>query len=520
MDYYVESSSERRIVDALKGQNPTVLVGSRGIGKSFLLRVAEREMLDNLERERVFPVYLTFSASSLIHTSEESRFQDWMLSRICSALIRALRKASFLSVSVANLSVISGGSSALTLDKTPIEKMADAFENSWRQPGTRIDTTGLPAVEAAKSAIEDLCDELGFKRISLLIDEAAHIFLPSQQRHFFTLFRDLRSAYISCNAAVYPGVTSFGETFQPAHDATLITFERDVLSADYVSTMKDIVEKQADSSLVADIARSGQNFALLSYAANGNPRVLLKTLLSAKRLSGSDVNAVIREYYRTDIWAEHSALAEKYPGHRGLVDWGRRFIEEEVLPDLQGKNAAYLEGDKKTSCFFWIHRDAPRSIKEALRLLAYTGIVTEHATGIKATRSEIGTRYSAHLGCLIALEATPTATGFAIARNLTPKRMIEFGSRHPFYSSLTKEVDNFTEIEDGSLLARQLQKPVSVLDLTSWKRDRLIDLGLNTVGDVLKADESTLQRAYYVGEIRARQMRNAALAAVYEYLSG
>jgi len=126
--------------------------------------------------------------------------------------------------------------------------------------------------------------------------------------------------------------------------------------------------------------------------------------------------------------AEHSTLPEKYAGHRTLIDWGRQFIESEVLPDLQRKNVIYLQAEQKSTCFFWIHRDAPQPVKESLKLLAYTGIVSEHATGIRATRSEVGTRYAVNLGCLLALEATPTATAFPIAKNLTPKRMGEYGA--------------------------------------------------------------------------------------------
>jgi hypothetical protein len=58
----------------------------------------------------------------------------------------------------------------------------------------------------------------------------------------------------------------------------MLSFDRDILGSDYVDTMREIVEKQADSRTLADITRNGENFALLSYSASGNPRVLLKHL--------------------------------------------------------------------------------------------------------------------------------------------------------------------------------------------------------------------------------------------------
>lgn len=519
--YFVETRRDREIVSALKARNPVVLAGSRGVGKSFLLRVAEAEALSSFPQTRVFPVYVSFSKSSLIHTTDPQQFQHWMLARICSRTARALGTAGLLGSTPASYSILTADrTSTLTPQDTRMEQIVRAFEESWKQDPGGIDLSGLPSIDAFRDAIEDLCSALGIARFIFLIDEAAHIFLPEQQRQFFTLFRDLRAPNVTCKAAVYPGVTSYGETFQPMHDATMLALDRDILGAEYVSNMKEIVAKQAQSELVAAIEVHGENFAILAYAASGNPRVLLKTLGRAPGVTALQVNSVIREYYRSDIWAEHSTLPEKYGGHTSLIDWGRQFIEVEVLPDLQKKNAQYLDAEQKSTCFFWIHRDAPQPVKEALRLLSYTGIVSEHATGIKATRGEIGTRYAVNLGCLFALEARPTSTAFRVAKDLTPKRMSEYGANHGAYESLLAAVPAFTEPDLGDALRRQLEKQIDVLDITDWQRNGLQSLGLTTIGDVLHATETKLQTISYVGEKRSRRMRNAAMAAVYEYLSG
>lgn len=520
LNLFVETKQDRRIVDALKGPSPVVLVGSRGVGKSFLLRVAEAQLRAEFRSARIFPVYVTFNKSSLIHTSNTSQFQNWMIARLCTRLIRELRKNGLLATPPTAISILAGGRWAQDGNETRVEKIASSFEQSWQTPGEYVNTSGLPSVDDFKDAVEELCADLELKRIVFFIDEAAHIFRPEQQRQFFTLFRDLRSPYLSCNAAVYPGVTAYGDTFQPAHDATMLTIDRDVLDSDYVQNMREIVEKQAESGLIANILRSRENFEILAYAASGNPRILLKTVGRAPRMNRDQINEVIRTYYRTDIWAEHSSLYEKYSGHRSLIDWGRQFIESEVLPELQRKNAGYLESDKATSCFFWVHRDAPQPVREALRVLAYTGIVWEHGVGIKASRGEIGTRFAVNLGCLFALESTPTRTALDIARNLTPKRMTEYGANHTSYQALLAEVPTFDEPDISAILHRQLSKPISVLDITDWQKEQLARLGLRTIGDVLRATETQLQEARYVGEKRSRRMRNAAIAAVYEYLSG
>lgn len=518
--YFAETQKDRAAVNALKGRTPTILVGSRGVGKSFLLRVAQQELLDSFKNDRVFPVYVSFVRSSLIRSSDVDKFRSWMLARLCAAAIRALEKEGLLGGVPRSISLIAGSKVDARIEQTRVEQIAEAYEESYRNPDEAIDNSAVPSVEEFRDAFEDLSETLGIKRFVFLIDEAAHIFLPEQQRQFFTLFRDLRSHCLVCNAAVYPGVTSFGETFQPRHDATMVEIDRDVLDDGYIENMREIVQKQADSTTQRNIIKNGQNFAVLAYAASGNPRLLLKTLAEAPGVSSSELNEVIRKFYRSSIWSEHSDLAEKYVGHREVIDWGRHFIENFVLPEIKSKNDFALTSDKNTSCYFWLHRNTPEIAKEGMRVLSYTGIVREMESGIKATRGEVGKRYSVNLGCLFALEATPAATSFSIAKALTPKRMTEFGANHSAYRSLLESGTIIAEGEQGFALEPQLRKPISVLDLTPWQKDKLAELSLATVGDVLNASEEQLKLAKYVGDVRARRMKNAAVAAVLEYLSG
>ncbi len=518
-EYFVENNQDRRIINALKNRNPIILVGSRGVGKSFLLRMAQKEMLDEFDSSHVFPVYLSFVRSSLLQSSDPEQFKHWMLAKLSSALIRALQKQGLLAALPRSARILAG-SDISDAESTKIELIAESYENSWKTPNTPVESGSVPAVDALKEALEDLAEELNISRFVMLIDEAAHIFVPEQQRQFFTLFRDLRSHCITCNAAVYPGVTSFGDTFQPAHDATMLSIERDILAGDYVDNMREIVEKQADAIILKNIAQYGKNFAILAYAASGNPRLLLKTLATSPKVNASQINETIRTFYRSDIWSEHSVLADKYVGHREVIDWGRSFVENQVLPELRSKNASYLADDKNTSAYLWVHRDAPAAVKEALRVLSYTGILSEQASGIKASRGEIGTRYIVNLGCLFALESTPASSAFEVAKGLTPKRMTEFGANHASYKSLVERVDRAPAQEGGYALGVQLAKSVLVLDISEWQKGKLRELGLNTIGDVLNATEAKLKQASYVGDVRARRMRNAAVAAVLEYLSG
>lgn len=441
-----------------------------------------------------------------------------MLARLCTRFLRALKKRGFTSLSPECISTLSGGTKELHLiDSSKTESIVRDFEKSWKNPSGTIDLSSLPSVDDFKDAVEDICEAVGIDRIAVFFDEAAHIFRPEQQRQFFTLFRDLRSPYITCNAAVYPGVTSYGPTFQIEHDATPLRIERDILKSSYVDDMREIAFKQADTSMTTALVQRKGNFAALAYAANGNPRLLLKTIGRTKGLKTNDVNEAIRNFYRGDVWAEHSGLVARYPGYKPMIDWGRNFIENEILPELHKRNQPPV---KSTTCYFWIHRDAPQPIKEAIRLLSYTGIVNEDSPSIKARRSEIGTRYAANFGCLIAQSGKPANTALSVINALSKSRQIEFGSNHESYMPLLADTTNMSEISVSDILEKQLAASVDRLDITPWQKSKLKEIGLNTVGAVLDSTEDKLQEAYYVGEKRARRMRNAAISAVFEYLSG
>lgn len=513
LDYYVETSTDRDIIDALKSRSPVILRGSRGVGKSFLLRTTEAELKRDFRKQKVLPIYLTFARAGLITAPTPGRFQAWMIAKICNRIVRAATTYGLALPTGSAIDALRGGTDA---QPSAMEHVESIFEEAWKGGAATSVPIEPPGVDTLSDVVEDLCRSAGLRRIILLVDEAAHVFIPEQQRQFFSLMRDLRSPFMAVKAAVYPGATSYGPTFQPNHDATVLSVDRSVTDDDYASKMREIVYKQ-DVSLRRAIEANGEVFDTLAYAATGNPRILLKALARTSPFNRRNVQESIREYYREEIWAEHSSLSERYPGHADLVDWGRRFVEGDVLPAIYRRNAS---GSTETSSFIWIHRNAPQPVREALRLLCYSGVLQEGVSGIRATRSEVGTRYMVNLGCQFALDADPVRYGSSVRRALSVKRMIEFGANHPAYRPVDELSLAGIESEGNEALLQQLQKPVDLLDITHFLRDRLRSLELDTIGDVLASSEQKFMEAWYVGPARARQMRNAAIAAVLEYLSG
>ena len=186
LNYFVETKEDRSILKDLKAHNPVILIGGRGVGKSFLLRVAENELLLKFETKRILPIYVTFNKSSLIYTNNQNQFQHWMLARLCSSIIRTLKKVGLLSVMPPSLSILTGNMHKQNQDeKTKIEEIAEEFEQSWKNPGIDVDTIGLPSIDDFKDAIEDLCYELNIVHFVIFIDEA-----DKNSTCFFWIHRD------------------------------------------------------------------------------------------------------------------------------------------------------------------------------------------------------------------------------------------------------------------------------------------------------------------------------------------
>lgn len=518
---FVNTERDLELISALKSPTPLILEGSRGTGKSFLLRVCEQEQFNEFDTTKVLPVYISFVKSSLLHSKNPQQFQHWMLARLCSRILRCLYSRGLLGKSIHAAQVLSGGDVGTLGESTSLERVAQHYEESFKNPGIDIDDTGIPSVEEFKDVIQDICENLGLRRINVLFDEAAHIFRPEQQRQFFTLFRDLRSPYMTCNAAVYPGVTAYGTTFETAHDARLESLQREITHKEYRNQMREIIYKQADSELQRNIEHNGENFDVLAYAVSGNPRLLLKTVSLVPNLRTGEVESLIKEFYRANIWSEHSGLAERYAGHKALIDWGRNFVEQIIVKDAIQKNEQWeQEGKAERTCFFWVHRDAPEAVKEALRLLSYTGIVNRLDMGVVATRREVGTRYSVNVGCLAAPSAKPIRFITDLRKGLSIKRFTEYGANHSAFIELSREVGESVESDISEIITRLLMNQITELELSDHQISALKSIEINTIGEVLSSTERNFQKAHYIGPKRSRKIMNVATAAVLEYLSG
>lgn len=121
-----------------------------------------------------------------------------------------------------------------------------------------------------------------------------------------------------------------------------------------------------------------------------------------------------------------------------------------------------------------------------------------------------------NLGCLLASEATPTASGMKIIKASDIRRMSEYGANYPIYREIQgKVIESETDV-----LKEQLKKSIDLLELTDWQKQKMHEISINTIGDLISAPEGKLKQAKYIADVRARTIKNAGIAAVCEYLLG
>lgn len=56
--------------------------------------------------------------------------------------------------------------------------------------------------------------------------------------------------------------------------------------------------------------------------------------------------------------------------------------------------------------------------------------------------------------------------------------------------------------------------------MTEWQKKKMHEIKIDTIGELIGATEERLKQAKYIADVRARNIKNAEIAAVCEYLLG
>ena len=521
---YVDTKIDRENIVALKSNQPLLLIGSRGTGKTMLMRKAERELDNAFNDERILPIYTSFATSVIYDNINMTKL---MLSKI---LI-------FLKIKLKEKGIIVQGSIFRPIISDKINPIAQKLEKYIEVMSSNNDdeneTSEIPSInddkildniDFFKEFIKELCDEYKIKKIIVMFDEACQIFAPEQQREFFDLFRALRSSFIICKAAVYPGLVSYG-TFQEFHDATTKKIERHILASDYIEKMREIVRNNYPNEF-QNFLSTGELLDTIIYCANGNPRFLLKSLNSIldgrKTLKTAVVNDVIKEFYRAIIWTEHTKLEERYYGHKNMIKWSRDFIENVVVKDIAKINDKVGDqSGEKSTIYFSISRSTPETIKQSIKILEYSGIISLDVEATKY-RIDVYDRYQLNYGIVLLADASSNFANRSndIIKNISRKEFPDYGKKSPVFDGADALICEYKDGESKGIINSILNKTIDNLDISPKILKRLKDFGINFIKDVFEKDEKELESIEYIGPIRSRQIYNHVLGAVLEYISG
>lgn len=525
--FFVETKLDRENIDFLKSNVTGLLIGSRGTGKTFLLRKAEKELLDDFDRSKILPVFVAFSKSALINETGDN-FKKWMLSKILFEIQGQLQKTGIIKTNI--FAMLMGGESDLSNDLgNKITGLIKSLEDSWKNDSEFNEGKLKPFVtdvDYFKRLVSDICQSSGLNRIVLLFDEACHNFIPKQQREFFTMFRDIRSQYICSKAAVYPGVSCYG-TFEVFHDSVVKRVEKNILADDYIEKMREIIKKQIDEETYKVLAKQGELLNALIWASTGNPRILLKSVYEAsnqlKALNKGTTNTTLKDFYRTKMWNEYTKLGEKFPKYNDIIEWGREFVENNLNPEIYKKNerSKNEEDYDKHSVFFIIHKDSPEIVKKALGILEYSGILILKDEGCKM-HNGIYNRYQLNIG-IATLGSSETDLSSYISRitkNLSIKIVTEYGKDSKAYEKANEIANKINLDATGIDIENLLKKDISILDISNFQKETIRKVGFNTLYDILMSDESKLKQAHLIGNTRARTIYNQAMNALLEYIMG
>lgn len=516
-DFFVETDNDKDIIEALKGIQPFLLVGSRGTGKTMLLRIAEQELSSEFNEKRILPVFVNLATCN-IH--DNKNLLKILISRTLIGLQHSLKSHGIL---------LSGSifKPVADIEVNPIVTKLETYitETSCIQSsGEEIEINDdLIQTDTAKllEFLSELCEQFKIKRITFFFDEACQVFQPTQQRVFFDFFRSLRTYYVSCKAAVYPGIVTYG-SFQKFHDATVKRIERNITSDDYILQMRQMVEKHYPNDY-NNLTQQGELLDSIIYASSGNPRFLLKSInevfLKYKKLNTQGVNTIIKEFYGTTIWSEHIKLGNIYSGHKDMIDWSRNFIEDKVLEDIVKINS---DLDSKNTVYFAISRNAPEVVQQAIKTLEYSGVISIHTEGTKY-RNEMYDRYEINLGIVVLKEKQVSVQKRIkeIVEGLSIKTFPNYGANSSSYNdySYLKDISKF-EADYNEIMNDMMDKDISILDISPFLQSRLYNGGIHTIGEVLSKDELDLQNIPYIGPVRSRKISNVVYNSILEYISG
>lgn len=406
-------------------------------------------------------------------------------------------------------------------------------------------------VELVTDTIREVCNKIKIKRIVFFFDEAAHTFIPEQQKIFFEMVKLLHGDIVSIKVAVYPGVTSYGGNFEYGQDAIPIQLERyDMYTATsrevFRSFFRQLLQKRlGNSSLAKSFFDRGEVLDMAIYLSNGNPRAFLHIMSKLERdreFSMRNALLATAEYVENELVVYHRELSKRLPKLVNIVELGYDVLRNYIVFEIKKKNEGKAPNFRKQSVFFTLEKECHYKIHRAMQLLCYSGLVVKIGM-VKIRDRKTAQRYAINLGVMV--------TDKAFAKNFVrqPMEAIKLISKDDYreFYSTDQNLEDMVRAHNDALppctnCGRERENPQHAgcpYCMHPYPKNSILPVLLNdgigklaipyivlrsvevdgrfkTVQDILFTTLEQLQTVYNIGPVRSRILRNAA----EEYISG
>jgi hypothetical protein len=543
---FVEQGDDGRLVQRLMSPGADLLQGSRGTGKTMMLRVAYERIRAN--RSSVLPVFLSFSrylstTNPGSRSPDYSTFHSWVIAKLLQAFAAETPSASG-STRIANV---------------PIREYIERLESHYKDPSVsnrsataavlgvkEEDLVEFDRLDSLVPTLHRMLDEAGRSSVTFLLDEATQNFAEELQPQFFRVIRRLRDARVAVKIAVYPQATVYGREFDVGQDAKVLRIERDVEDSNAMEFFVELLRRRTGGSdLWTSLEANPSARDFLVKMSGGNPRWLLH-LFSGLPADGQNVTAaaalgLAKDFPDSTLWPYINGLK-----HRLLTK--RRYVENAIalarifIDDLRQLN----RNRDRPSPYVAVSqsREIPYRARAAVGLLEYSGLIYRRGPK-RITARENAEMYFVHPAllvkenCLFPQMTNPSLEMILKALTDPPRELVrEYSKSSPrLLSDLVAEEkpDVCDEcgttlpegakycpncgraVQEHSLFQELRNAPSSELELTPGVRGRLTgDEKFRTVGSVLDATPDQVDQIPYVGEVRVRLIK----AAAEEFVAG
>lgn len=550
-----------------------LLEGSRGIGKTMLMRNAVIESRKKFGQSSVLSVWISFEESIRVERikvidSTIDPFLQWTMGKILNEVLGEITKIKPTCVDKLSdrLSEIFGTElkdsskikfykySIILNDYIQTLEKGDIEDNKLlksKLPSTELGNI-LDNPNSFKKFLLGLIEDFQLERIVLLFDEAAHVFSHNQQEKFFTLFKSLRHPQIACKAAVYPGITNYGKFFEKGQDAKELRITWSSQNDMDIKYIREIIKVRIQNFSVQyweKLTMDSKIINILCICSNGNPRFAFHIIDELKNIKTFEQKSIsmktlincIRTVVETK-WKEFDTLKQRLIRYKSYIQEAENIMKNLFIPNLREWNNKQRKSNRKLAAGFYISTTVYDQISKIFDTLAYSNLIMINNSKKSLGKDQYGYYVSVNPALLFSdliirdenemhkvVLAIEYNQAYFVA-NPEIKLLIDNMKEENEYSCSNSKCSFVTQ-DDTFMFCPKCGNPIRKSEseslykiLRSHSVDNLklslkIIIRLKerflTVGEVYDADVEDIKMRY-IKEVRSEQIKNAAI----EYMAG